>query len=258
MGGPIVQIEGVGNVQFPASMSEDDINQASHKLYTGAGADAISAHPPAAAQPPKVDMQESPFGAGYSGPGSKQDVGGFEGSYAADDPHKSEAMTGAGILAGGAIAAPHTTGAILGSYAINKARQLPVVGPIIDKIPFAEAIPWLLTGGKGKAAPEAEGAGAGAEAEAAPIEKPEPEILKSESISPQQAKTDAYLKTPQGKKFSKIYQQTAAEHAAGKWPTQIESEEQLPRKPPTGTQVPQTSEDTIDLLNQSLARLKKK
>lgn len=32
------------------------------------------------------------------------------------------------------------------SYAINKARQLPVIGPVIDKIPFAEALPWLMMG----------------------------------------------------------------------------------------------------------------
>lgn len=42
------------------------------------------------------------------------------------------------------------------SYAINKARSLPVVGPIINHIPFAEMLPWLASG-KGKEA-EAEGA----------------------------------------------------------------------------------------------------
>ena len=35
MADPVVEIEGVGNVEFPASMSEAEINQAAHKLYTG-------------------------------------------------------------------------------------------------------------------------------------------------------------------------------------------------------------------------------
>jgi hypothetical protein len=40
------------------------------------------------------------------------------------------------------------------SYAINRARELPVVGPVIKHIPFAEMIPWMFAGGNGK--PEAE------------------------------------------------------------------------------------------------------
>jgi hypothetical protein len=43
----------------------------------------------------------------------------------------------------------------LGSYAISKARQLPVVGPVINHIPFAEMLPWMVSG---KGNPEGEAA----------------------------------------------------------------------------------------------------
>src|SRR5437667_1078450 len=35
------------------------------------------------------------------------------------------------------------------SYAINEAKQLPIVGPVIKRIPMAELIPWLAFGDKG-------------------------------------------------------------------------------------------------------------
>jgi hypothetical protein len=46
-----------------------------------------------------------------------------------------------------------------GSYAISKARDLPVVGPILKHIPFAEMIPWMASG-RGKPEAEAEYPGA--------------------------------------------------------------------------------------------------
>jgi len=49
---PVVQIEGVGNVQFPETMTEQDIGAAAHKLYTSAGAKSIEQNPPAAAGAP--------------------------------------------------------------------------------------------------------------------------------------------------------------------------------------------------------------
>jgi hypothetical protein len=39
------------------------------------------------------------------------------------------------------------------SYAISKARDLPIVGPVINRIPFAEMLPWMMTG-KSEAKPE--------------------------------------------------------------------------------------------------------
>jgi len=61
-GGPtVVQIPGVGNVQFPDSMTPDQINEASHRLYTNAGAAAISANPPAVTKP-STDMEMSTLG----------------------------------------------------------------------------------------------------------------------------------------------------------------------------------------------------
>lgn len=60
----IVQIPGVGNVQFPASMSPDQISQASHKLYTDAGAKAIAANPPGMPKQ-QTDMQTSALGTAY-------------------------------------------------------------------------------------------------------------------------------------------------------------------------------------------------
>src|SRR5438552_11947151 len=65
------------------------------------------------------------------------------------------------------------------SYAINEAKQLPIVGPVIKRIPMAELIPWLAVGGKGGKSSaetaEAEAAGSGpassnAPSQAAPVE----------------------------------------------------------------------------------------
>ena len=54
----IVQITGVGNVQFPDSMTPDQVNAAAHNLYTKAGAQQIAANPPSAAKP-NVQMQQA-------------------------------------------------------------------------------------------------------------------------------------------------------------------------------------------------------
>ena len=63
------------------------------------------------------------------------------------------------------------------SYAINEAKQLPIVGPVIKRIPMAELIPWLAVGGKGGKSSaetaEAEAAGSAspnAPSQVAPVE----------------------------------------------------------------------------------------
>lgn len=38
----------------------------------------------------------------------------------------------------------------LASAAISKAKELPIVGPIVQKIPYAEMLPWLFNPDKGK------------------------------------------------------------------------------------------------------------
>jgi hypothetical protein len=54
----VVEIPGVGNVEFPDSMSDAEVSQAAHRLYTNAGAQAISQNPPGV-QPPQVQMRGS-------------------------------------------------------------------------------------------------------------------------------------------------------------------------------------------------------
>jgi hypothetical protein len=69
MADPVVEIEGVGNVEFPSSMSEAEINQAAHKLYTGAAAKGIEANPPAVPDPKSALLpQESPTESGNAMP----------------------------------------------------------------------------------------------------------------------------------------------------------------------------------------------
>jgi KTSC domain len=98
------------------------------------------------------------------------------------------AELGIGAAAGGVYgpgiaraAAPYALPA-LGSYAISKARELPVIGPVLKHIPFAEMIPWMAAGrgkvGEAEPAPEAapevtpEGAPEAAPALKAPPETP--------------------------------------------------------------------------------------
>jgi hypothetical protein len=57
MSSPVVSIPGVGNVSFPSSMSQDDINTAAHRLYTGAASNQISANPPSVQPPTPSDLQ---------------------------------------------------------------------------------------------------------------------------------------------------------------------------------------------------------
>jgi hypothetical protein len=52
----VVEIPGVGNVEFPDSMSDAEVSQAAHRLYTNAGAQAISQNPPGV-QRPQVSPQ---------------------------------------------------------------------------------------------------------------------------------------------------------------------------------------------------------
>jgi hypothetical protein len=79
----------------------------------------------------------------------------------------TEGMTHAAELgigaAGGALYGPGIARAALpyvlpaaGSYAISRARELPIVGPVLKHIPFAEMLPWIAAGkAKGEVAPEA-------------------------------------------------------------------------------------------------------
>ena len=43
-----------------------------------------------------------------------------------------------------------------GSYALSRAKELPVVGPILQKIPNVEMLPWFMGGSKSKGAAEEE------------------------------------------------------------------------------------------------------
>lgn len=182
MGNPVVQIEGVGNVQFPASMSEDDINQAAHKLYTGAAADKISANPPGISKP-TVNMKTSLLGdlaptyaprTAHAG-ASQAGLPGYEGSLASGDTFGAAGMSGLGVATGAALAAPAVVGGasalaakyptaarMVASEGINQAKKIPVVGKFIP--PGAEILPWLLGGGG--AEPAEEGAPAEEAAEA--------------------------------------------------------------------------------------------
>lgn len=162
-------------------------------------------------QPPKVDMQEdASVPTGYN-----SDAGGKLKGLPGVNPHTptpSEAAGDVGLVAGGAYgagssiipalakkAAPMALPAA-GSYLINKARGIPIVGPIIDKIPFAEALPWLMSGGKEKGiSAEAEGEAVAAKPtfSKTPLgpEAPEPALMKSRSLA--EAETPASIPTSQ-------------------------------------------------------------
>lgn len=77
-----------------------------------------------------------------------------------------------GISAGAALAAPPTLPFLarfanaakpyvipaLASLGISKAKELPVVGPVVQRIPYAEMLPWLFNPEKPKEGPIQEGA----------------------------------------------------------------------------------------------------
>jgi hypothetical protein len=108
---------------------------------------------------PQVDMQKSNLATAANPTQSIASPG--EAAYAAEaDPQSRATMLGAAAIgAGGAsgaipwaakkvapIAVPTAA-----SYAINQARKLPYVGPVIDKMGgVAEMLPWLAMGRKGQ------------------------------------------------------------------------------------------------------------
>jgi hypothetical protein len=115
---------------------------------------------PAMAGPakPQLDMQKSNLAIAASPTQSVAGPG--EASYVAQaDPGSQARMLGAAAIGAGGTsgvlpwmakkAAPVVVPGAA-SYAINQARKLPYIGPVIDKIPFAEALPWLMMGGKTK------------------------------------------------------------------------------------------------------------
>lgn len=60
MSSPVVSIPGVGSVQFPSTMSQQDINAAAHRLYTDAASKQISANPPSVQAPTPEGLQGAP------------------------------------------------------------------------------------------------------------------------------------------------------------------------------------------------------
>lgn len=71
-----------------------------------------------------------------------------------------------------------------------------------------------------------------------------------------QASFESWLKTPQGQRFAKIYEDTKAELTADVEPKEGEEEQSLSaRKPPTGTVIPQTAEEMEQALHESLRRV---
>lgn len=60
MSSPVISIPGVGNVEFPASMSQDQVNQAAHKLFTDAASKQISANPPGVSPPTGPEEPDKP------------------------------------------------------------------------------------------------------------------------------------------------------------------------------------------------------
>lgn len=121
-------------------------------------------------KPPQLEMQEDP---GLTE--SRGDAGKLTGLPGVN-PHKptfQEGLGDAAFVATGAAGGMFGGGAAkaaipyiaptIATYGIERAKELPVVGPIIKRIPFIELLPWLAMGGKGKAAAtEVEAAEAGA------------------------------------------------------------------------------------------------
>lgn len=60
MSSPIISIPGVGNVQFPASMTPDQVNQAAHRVFTDAQSKQITANPPGVVPPTPSELQGPP------------------------------------------------------------------------------------------------------------------------------------------------------------------------------------------------------
>ncbi len=154
--GSIVDIEGVGHVEFPDGMKPEEISAASHKLYTGAGAKSIEQNPPGVPAPPNPvnqAAQENAMAPQAGLPG---------GTTAPHDPSDAELMgraAPAAALGVYGLGATGTLGAIarhtwpmVASAGINAARDIPGIGPHIPK--YSEFLPFVMSafGGKGAAA----------------------------------------------------------------------------------------------------------
>jgi hypothetical protein len=124
MSSPVVSIPGVGNVQFPSSMSQDDINTAAHKLYTNAASQQISANPPSVQAPTPTDLQ-GPSNNNYQSVPSEQTAAGNDAAADArtgDDPI-SQLAAGFDKSAGQSI--ENTVGKLLPGQAPDKAALTP-------------------------------------------------------------------------------------------------------------------------------------
>lgn len=158
---------------------------------------------------PQLDMQTE--GGGLAGPAAGK-LTGLPGVNP-HEPTTEEGLSDTALVASGAAGGmfgPQVVKAALpflapaaASYAINKARELPVIGPVIKHIPFAEMLPFLAMGGKGKAATaEAETAGAAQiERDATRMNKP---FAGDEMVAPVAPKTAPIYRdaTSQNKPFA--------------------------------------------------------
>jgi hypothetical protein len=158
MAGSIVDIEGVGHVEFPDGMKPEEISAASHRLYTGAGAKSIEQNPPgvpAPLNPVNQAAQDNVMAPQAGLPG---------GTTAPHDPSDAELIGRAaptGALAMGALGATGALGhigryvaPIAASEAIRLGRDIPGIGKFIP--PYSEFLPFIMGGGKGAAAQTAE------------------------------------------------------------------------------------------------------
>jgi hypothetical protein len=163
----VVQHPVLGPLKFPKDMGPDERNESIDRAMAArpnTGLAPAAGGPNSPTNPIRQDIERNKYSA----------TAGLPGGLPAP---ANDTMTELGALGIGAGAAAVYGPAALqaakpfilpaaGSYAISKARDLPVVGPILKHIPFAEMIPWMASGrGKG-----------GAEAES---EIPEPDVYRS-------------------------------------------------------------------------------
>lgn len=236
--GSVVQIEGVGNVQFPDTMSDDEVGQASHKLYTGAAAQKISSSPPGVPRP-QVDMQSSFAGTLEGGPTDVPASGSKVPRSIQNAPDEAgEAIGGMAIGGTAAMAAAPVIGPparlvgrvmakhpILSSMAIGEARKIPYVGKIIP--PYAEWAPFLAGRG-GRSAP-AEAAEGEALEQAA-----KPKLV--EQIKQSTTPTEPYPTTPSN------------------WPPEAPTTKtQFPTPAPRGYQALQEEQSLVDQIRNQVA-----
>lgn len=143
----VVQHPVLGPLKFPKDMGPDERNESIDRAMAArpnAGLAPAAGGPNSESNPLHQDIDRNKYAA----------TAGLPGGLPAPANDTMTALGALGVGAGAtAVYGPSALRAAkpfilpaAGSYAISKARELPVVGPILKHIPFAEMIPWMASG----------------------------------------------------------------------------------------------------------------